>query len=239
MNIRTLTSPSLFFLILILASPIVGWFIPGFYEWTDSDQSRPSPLLWRLPLASSIACLAFCMLLPWLPIIRKEVEGELRPTLRFSLRTLLIFATAVAVAIPMLTKFPILISGTVCAGTYLNVIIFSVRHPQHRMASAALIACMILPYTWVLGYGELGRILPVIAMMIGGMPAFIPAAILSRFFGENFHESHWVALLMTSLELLLGLWLIRLGPKRSIAYMLLVLHISVIGSLAFYQLCIA
>ncbi len=239
MNYRKLATHIPFFPILILASPTVGWFIPAFYEWTNSDQSRPSPLLWKVPLSSAIASLVLCTLLPWLTINRKEVEHQPGPSMRFSLRTLMILATAIAVAIPLLKRFPLATSGSLCAGTYLYLVVFSVRHPQHRIASGALFSCMVLPFSWILGYGELERILPAIVVMIGGLPAFIPAALLGHSLGQHFQDSRWLALLLSSFELLLGIWLIQLGPKRSIAYLLLVMHLSYFGSLAFYQLCIA
>lgn len=98
---------------------------------------------------------------------------------------------------------------------------------------------MILPYAWVVGYDELDRILPTLAVMIAGMPAFLPAAFLSQMFGQHFQESQWLIFLITALELVIGIWMIRLGRKRTIAYLLFVMHVSTVGSLGFYMMCIA
>ena len=98
---------------------------------------------------------------------------------------------------------------------------------------------MILPYAWVVGYDELDRILTSLAVMIAGMPAFLPAAFLSQMLGQHFQESQWLTFLLTAVELAIGIWMIRLGPKRTIAYLLLVMQVSAVGSLAFYMMCIA
>jgi hypothetical protein len=227
------------FSLLIAISLIVGWNIPAFYEWTDSDQSRPSPLLWKVPLTLAIGSVAFCVALPWLPITTKASSETPRKPMRFSLRTLLLITAGAAVAIPLLAKFPLVVSGIVCAGTFAYFIAFCVRNPEHRMASTALLACMILPYAWIVGYDELDRLLPALAVMIAGMPAFLPAAFLSQMFGQHFQESQWLAFLLTAIELAIGIWVIRLGPKRAIAYLLLVLQVSAVGSLGFYMMCIA
>ena len=239
MAIFKLTSRIPIFPLLIAVSLLVGWFIPDFYAWTDSDQSRPSPLLWKVPLWSVIASAAFCMALPWLPIKSKLPRDAPRTAMRFSVRTLLMLTAGVAVAIPLLAKFPVVSSGIVCAGAYAHVMWFLLRNPQHRLASLALIACMILPYAWAVGYEELDRILPTLAVMIAGMPAFLPTALLSQILGLYFQESHWLTFLLTAIELVIGIWMIRTGPKRTIAYLLLVMQISAVGSLAFYMMCIA
>lgn len=239
MEISKLASRVPIFPLFIAVSLLVGWFIPGFYAWTDSDQSRPSPLLWKVPLWSAIASAAFCVALPWLPIGTKPSGDAPHKPMRFSVRTLLMITAAAAVAIPLFAKFPLVLSGIACVGSYAFLIWFCVRNPQHRMAALALMACLILPYAWVVGYDELDRILPTLAVMIAGMPAFLPAAFLSQMFGQHFQESQWLAFLLTAVELLLGIWMIGLGPKRTIAYLLLVMLISGVGSLGFYMMCIA
>jgi hypothetical protein len=226
------------FPLFIAVSLVVGWSIPTFYEWTDSDQSRPSPLLWKVPLWSAIASATFSMALPWLPIGTKPPSDAPRTQMRFSVRTLLMITAGVALAIPLLAKFPLVVSGIVCAGMFAYFVAFCVRNPEHRMASTALLACMILPYAWIVGYDELDRLLPALAVMITGMPALLPAVFLGQMFGQHFQESPWLAFLLTALELVIGVWMIRLGPKRTIGYLLLVMQISALGSLGFYQLCI-
>lgn len=217
----------------------MGWNIPGFYEWTDSDQSRPSPLLWKVPLWSAILSLVFSLLLPWLPIVTRRSDDVPREPLRFSIRTLLILTAGVAVAIPLSIQLPSVGSVMVCLGVFAYSIWFWIRRPQHRMATVTLLACMMLPYIWILGYGERDRILPAFVWMAGGMPAFVPVALISKMIGQHFQESQGIAGLLTAFEFAIGIWAIRLGPKRTIAYLLLVIQLSTLGSLVFYQLCIA
>ena len=142
----------------------------------------------------------------------------------------------VAVAIVLLAKSPLLVSGIVTAGVFMYLIAFCVSNPQHRLATSALVASMTLPYVWIVDYDELGRILPDLLVMFAGLPAFLPAALLGRLFNQNMHDAFWLALLLTALEMVIGIWMIRLGPKRTIAYLLLVLHVSALGSLGFHTL---
>ncbi|WP_283433041.1 hypothetical protein [Neorhodopirellula lusitana] len=225
--------------LFIAVSLLAGWFIPEFYAWTDSDQSRPSPLLWKVPLGAAVASTAFCMVLPWLPMQTNPIRDTPSPSMRFSLRALMMLTAGIAVAIPLLAKYPLVVSGIICAGAYGCLIAFSVRNPPHRMASFALFGSMILPYAWVIGYEELDRILPTLTVIIAGMPTFLPAALLGSTFGQHFQESQWLSFLLTALEIAVGVWIIRLGPKQTIAYLLLVLQISALGSLGFYMMCIA
>jgi hypothetical protein len=43
-------------------------------------------------------------------------------------------------------------------------------------------------YVWIVGYDELGRILPDLLVMFAGLPAFLPAALLGRLFNQNMHR---------------------------------------------------
>ncbi|EMI40761.1 hypothetical protein [Rhodopirellula sp. SWK7] len=98
---------------------------------------------------------------------------------------------------------------------------------------------LFIAVSLLVGYEELDRILPALAVMIAGMPAFLPAALLSQVFGQHSQESQWLAFSLTAFELAIGIWIIRLGPKRTITYFLLVMQISAVGSLGFYMMCIA
>lgn len=190
-------------------------------------------------LGAAVISAAFCFALPWLPITSDESKEVPRTRMRFGLRTLLLITAGVAVAFPLLAKFPVAVTWIVCASTFAYFIAFFVRNPQHRMAAATLLACMALPFVWVINYKELDRILPHLALMFAGMPAFVPAALIGRMFGQNMHATPWLGFLLTAVELAIGIWLIRLGPKRTIAYLLLVMNVSILGSLVFHMLVLA
>ena len=140
MEIAKLASRISTFSLFIAASLLVGWFIPRFYIWTDSDQSRPSPLLWQVPLGSIVVSMAFCVVLPWLPIANQTSNKTSQQRLLFSIRTLLLITAMVAVAIVLLAKFPLLVSGIVTAGAFMYLIAFCVSNPQHRLEASALVA---------------------------------------------------------------------------------------------------
>jgi hypothetical protein len=224
------------FLLLIAASLLVGWFIPSFYIWTDSDQSRPSPLLWQVPLTLAIGSAAFCLALPWLPITNQGPSNtQPAPPPRFSLRSLLLVTAVVAIAIPLLAKIPAVVTGIVSVGTVGCLIAFGRRNPQHRKALLTLAACMYFPYAWVIDYYGLSHMIPSL-VMISGMPALVPAALVVQLLNQNIHEARWLTFLVTALEAGLGIWVMRLGPKRTIAYLLAVMQISILGSLALYMM---
>ncbi|MFO0941218.1 MAG: hypothetical protein U0930_10655 [Pirellulales bacterium] len=225
------------FVTLIACSAAVGWFIPYFYNWTDSDQSRPSPLLWIVPGVAGAGAGVFCCVLPWLPIASPETETDTLSVRRFGLRAILVFTTVVAFAIPLFAKFPMVAGIVVCAIAFLHFIWQAQKHSQSRLPAITLLAGMVLPFVWILGYEERDRILMAVLVMSACLPNLLPAAALGAAFGVDFQNSYWIALLLTSVELTLGIWLIRLGPKRTIAFILLVIMISTLSSLGFYQLC--
>ncbi|MEM1226836.1 MAG: hypothetical protein AAGJ40_14145 [Planctomycetota bacterium] len=225
------------FISLIGISAAVGFSIPSFYAWTGSEQSRPSPLLWKVPVWSAIGIAIFCCALPWWPTTSAAVrDRQVSP--RFGLRTLLILTTFVALAIPAFIKFPIVASSIVLAIAAANVARVTVQAPRSILPAIALVACMILPYGWVVRYSELDRILPTLTRMFAGLPMFLPASILGAYTGQPILESHWIGRLLTACELTLGIWLIRLGPKRATSYSLYALLVAAFGSLVFYQLCV-
>lgn len=177
-----LASRILIFPMFIVVSLFVGWFIPHFYVWTDSDQSRPSPLLWMVPLGLMIASCALLAVLPLLPIACNAPKCDTSQSkVRFSLGTLLILTAGIAVAIPLLAKFPLVTSGFIGAAAFVYFIAFYTR----------------------------------------------------------MQESPWLAILLTALELAIGIWVIRLGPKRTIAYLIMIFQMSAVGSLAFHILVLA
>lgn len=225
--------------LLIGFSLAAGWCIPAFYDWTDSDQSRPSALLWQVPAGLAVVSVVLCGLLPWLPIPPPQTQLEHRAELRFGTQTLLIATALIAIAIPLGIAFPLAVSGLVCAAAFGFLIWQAVRDPACRLPSITLCACMILPFAWVVGYEELDRLLPALPMFLAAMPTFILGGWIGQILGQHHQEVLWVAYLLTSIEILVGAWLIRGGPKRTMVYLLFVMQMSLLNSLVFLQLCLA
>ncbi|WP_425397907.1 hypothetical protein [Aeoliella sp.] len=214
---------------LIAISFVIGWFIPGFYDWTGSDQSRASPLVAQTAIGLLVGAILIWIVLPWLPIAAGATTDKL-PRPRFTSRTLLLVTAGIAIGVAVATRFPMVVSGLLCAMVFGYAIWFSIRSSRHRWPTAALLACMIGPYVWIVFHDELESLFPAILWMAAGLPAFLPAALLSSLWGHNLHEVTWLSVLLTAVELAIGIWLIRLGPRRTIAYLVLVLLMSTIGS---------
>ncbi|TWU01595.1 hypothetical protein Pla100_13300 [Neorhodopirellula pilleata] len=191
-----------------------------------------------MPLWAATASIGFCCVLPWVPIGSTYPDPTPTNRIRFGVRTLLIATTFIAVAIPLLATFPLATSGMICAAALIHSIIFAVKNSPHRLATVGLLACMLLPFSWVVHYEEFDRILPAIPSLFASMPTLVPGALIGHLVGQSIHDSPWIAQLLTAVELLAGAGIIRLGPKRTIAYLLLVMQVSLLGSLAFYQLCV-
>ncbi len=230
-------------LLLIFTSGLVGSLIPSFYRWTDSDQSRPSPLLWQVPLGGALVSLGIGCALPWLPIRRREVEGlpddPSHSPHQFGIRRILIGTTVVAVVAALLMKWPYF-ATTIISLASLYRFGHHLYQWKHRwIEPCALLACMLLPFAWVvldapsyLSKSEALGMLPVV-------PGLVPSLLLGRFIEANVQDQSWLPCLISSMQLLLGLWLIELGPRRAIAYMLAMQVMSGFGSLVLLQLMLA
>ena len=226
--------PKLIFTGLIASSLLIGWFLPAFYDWTGSRQSRPSPLRWQVPLLVAIVAAASCSALPWLPVPSDSTNTHPRSSVRYSLRGLLLVITGAAITMAVLIEYPLVGGGIVTFGMAVYFIRFWRQYPHHRLAASALVACMLLPFAWVVGYNELGQFFPTVLTRLGAFPTFLPAIWISSLVGIQFRESPGMGFMLTALELAAGLWLIRLGPRRTIAYLLLVLLASFLSSIFFY-----
>jgi hypothetical protein len=224
-----------FLIALILISATCGWFVPAFYDWTGADQSRPSPRMWQVPLAVAIGAFLFFVALPWIPITGWAKAKSTVP-LQFNLRSLLFLTAVAAVAIAIGMRAPMIV-GSICLSLALVAAVRSaILNPEQRLPIVALLTCMILPFVWILGYRELDNLMPSVLWMSAGMPGFFSMAIVAGLFGMPPHESGWLAILITAAQIAIGLWLIRVGPKRAIAYILLVMLLSLMGSLIFNAL---
>ena len=124
MEITTQRLPRRICATLIAMSLVVGWLIPAFYEWTDSDQSRPSPLLWQVPLIAPIAAVMFVATLPWLTVLSVEKTSQAGMPLQFRMRTLLGATIVVAVCLAGMMTFPLGVSYLVSAVTLVCFVAF-------------------------------------------------------------------------------------------------------------------
>ncbi|MFK8114144.1 MAG: hypothetical protein AB8B91_18225 [Rubripirellula sp.] len=212
----------------------VGWWMPAFYDWTGADQSRSSPLIGYTALAMLAGVVATWIALPWLPINDPTELSIAHRRIQFKLQHLLAMTAAAAVLIATLVKFPMPVSGLLCGLACCRFAWFCICFPQHRWKAAALLACMCLPFLWIVTWGD--TFFPEILWLASGMPGLLPACLIGVLTGHNPQDMLWLAVLLTGVEMTVGTWIIRLGPKRTIAYLISVLTISAYGSLGFHAL---
>jgi hypothetical protein len=235
MGSRTNIARFLIFALLIAASCLVGWFIPRYYDWTGSDQSRSSPLVGQTALGLIVGAIMIWAVLPWVPVA-EEVSGAAQSVrFRFTTRTMVLTTAAVAVLIVTFTKFPLVASGGLCAFAFCYVVWFWIRFRQQRLQTTALLACMWLPFVWIVAWDELDYSFEIL-WLAAGIPAYFPALMIGSLFGQNPHDAMWLAVLLTGAEMTIGAWIIRLGPRRTIAYIVFVLLMSTFGSFVLHAL---
>ncbi|WP_145095554.1 hypothetical protein [Rosistilla carotiformis] len=228
------------YLLLIGVSGLAGWGIPRFYQWTESDQSRMSPLVGQFAVGLTIVAVAICSCLP-LVTIQSDTSVQGRGPVRFQLRSLFLWTTALAIGLAGLMRFPMAVSGAVCGAAYLHFIWFFARQPQHRWGAAALVGCMTLPYAWIADPSGTNGIHVgwILLWVAAGMPMLLPAGFIAGWLGHNVNDVAWLAILMTAGQLVIGTWIIRLGPKRTIAYLIVSLVISLFGSFCLHAMVLA
>lgn len=229
MDIRRWTERIPVFGLLFIVSGTVGWNIPAFYDWTGADQSRPSPLVGQTALLLVIMTLSACAALPWLSFKTHAAEDTpLR--MRFEIRSLLAVTAAIAVAVAAVRQFPLVASYGLFAIAFGYTLRFWIIFRQYRWQTLALLACMCLPFLWIVSSSSFRELLPSILSMAAGLPTLLPTTVIGSLLEQHISDLLWLSILLSGVELAIGTWIIRLGPRRTIAYCLLVLLSSIIGS---------
>ena len=224
------------YLLASAASFAVGLFIPAYYDWTGADQSRPSPVVAQTAVGFLLAAAIAWLSLPWLPITRSPPREDRADRLRFSVRSLLVVTSAIAVGTALLLKFPSATGGIFSAAAYCYAMWFGISHKHHRLPTAALVACITLPYIWAVSHRPFLRGLPVIVRMVLSVPSLLPTALIAAVAERNLHDLEWLAMLLTGSELFLGVWAIRTSPRCGIAFLVLVWILSTFGSFGLHAL---
>ncbi|QDV82301.1 hypothetical protein TBK1r_12280 [Stieleria magnilauensis] len=218
------------FPLLIAASLVVGWFIPSFYDWTGSDQSRPSPLIGQFAIGMLVSVSILSLALPWMPSPSLQHAKDPAAPMRFTIRTVLIATAIVAMLLAAVAKFPLVTSGGLYAIVWCRVVWSMMKCRQSRLPTAAILACLYLPFVWIASWNGLSGILEALLGIALGLPAFFITLFAGRLSGQYIQELTWLSMLFTAIELAIGLWVVRLGPKVTVAYCLWVLVISIFGS---------
>ena len=127
-------------------------------------------------------------------------------------------------------KFQLAASILVYAGVAAYFICYVVNYRRDRWYCAAMVSCMFLPYVWLIGYREVGGMMPMILARLFTFPALFPTLMISAGLRQHFTELPGIAVLLTAVQLGIGLWMIRLGPKHTIAVLVYSLLASLFGS---------
>ena len=220
-----------YFLSLIVVSLLVGLAMPAYYDWTGADQSRPSPLVPQTAVAILVLGGIFCLLLPWLPLPKDDFRESPRQGFRFKIRTILGITTAAAFCFAVFRDSPLLVANGII---YALLLCYAGRigflFAGYRWKIAALFACMYLPYAWILFPDQSSNSSSAFMLMAVALPAFFPSLWIATLFHQSSHSAPWLFLTVASLELVLGVWMIQLGPKRSLVYCMGALIASTFGA---------
>ena len=238
MSRQTWLAKVVYFPGLLLGCFIFGWMIPTFYEWTDSNQGRPTPVLvqaaWSLV---SIGILSW-FLIPWLPIRATAASDSQVATaqeqsnrFQFNLRWLFVITTIVAIAIAGISNGPVAFCILLWVVAFVGASLMVSKELSWKWQLGALLACMYFPFAWVLVWKTFRNASWTLLIGVIGLPALLPGATVAGLFGKHPDQFIWLYILLTAVEIAIGFWLIRTGPRRTTAYLVLVMLLSIYGSM--------
>ena len=238
MSRQTWLAKVVYFPGLLLGCFIFGWMIPTFYEWTDSNQGRPTPVLVQAAwLLVSIGILSW-FLIPWLPIRATAASDSQVATaqeqsnrFQFNLRWLFVITTIVAIAIAGISNGPVAFCCLLWVVAFVGASLMVAKELSWKWQLGALLACMYLPFAWVLVWKTFRNASWTALIGVIGLPALLPGATVAGLFGKHPDQFIWLYILLTAVEIAIGFWLIRTGPRRTTAYLVLVMLLSIYGSM--------
>ncbi len=218
---------------LAIVSIAAGWFVPEFYDWTGADQSRPAPIIGWVALAIVAIDVLLMALLIRLHVSEpsKDKDRRTNGSGQFNIRQLLGAITIVALLM-MIGKspWPNAVAFFVFACAAATALWIAIRHQRARWSIALIVWSQFATYIWIFrGDNQMqGGWTTILALP--ALPAFFPTGLLMARFQMHFDTSQWLCVLSTSVALAIGVWICCLGPKRAIAYGLVVATCSIFGS---------
>ena len=214
---------------LLLGCLIVGWMIPTFYQWTDSQQGRPAPALVQAAWSLVGFGILSWFLIPWLPTNAAAALEESNP-FQFNLRWLFISTTIVAILIAGISNGPVAFCILLWVVVFVGASLMVSKELSWKWQLCALLACMYFSFAWVLVWTFEGVSWKVLGAAIG-LPATLPTVCIAGGLRTHPETVWWLFILLTAVEIAIGFWLIRTGPRRSAAYLVLVMVMSIYGSM--------
>jgi hypothetical protein len=116
-----------------------------------------------------------------------------------------------------------------CYVVRLCVLCRSVRWPV-----ASLLACMYFPFAWAISSIDQPNVFHILSAF--ALPAIFLILLVGGLLHQHSENLVWLSMVLTSVELLIGVWLLRLGLRRFIAYLVFVLIASRYGSFVLHAL---
>jgi hypothetical protein len=164
------------------------------------------------------------------PLFRPFGNGVLGILLAIVTAGMFVFRDATLVTIGIAS----IVYSLVCAIRLVQV------SPSIRWRIASLFACLYLPFVWICqndviqgavkqGYWSL---LP----MLFAAPALFPSIFIGNIAGHQSMITAMSALIIVSVEVLVGLWINQLGARRALAYQIVILTLTILSSFA--SLCL-
>ena len=238
MSRQTRLAKFVYFPGLLLGCFILGWMIPTFYEWTDSNQGRPAPVLVQAAWSLLGFGILSWFLIPWLPMTAADAEIVNTPATReesnpfqFNLRWLFASTTIVAIVVTGIRNGPVAFCVLLGVVVFVGASLMVSKELSWKWQLCALLGCMYFPFAWLLVWKTFRNASWTILLGAIGLPAFLPTAILARTFGRHPDEVIWLYILLTAAEITIGFWLIRRGPRHATSYLVFAMLMSIIGSM--------
>lgn len=204
--------------------------MPWLYELSEADQSRASPYTWPVLGGLAAVWVGSWVGLGILQAMGYWIPQPAWPRGQYSLRAIGIVATVIAVLLAIGRAWSPNLAGSifyVFAFGYSAYVMWLSRH--QRLLVLAFFAVQYGPTLWCLhdesgkwGIAEFGeRILFFLAVTPTALPwMFLMGA----------RDELWALMVAAGVEIMLGLVVIRLGPKRAVAFLVAMLVLSLLGS---------
>lgn len=233
---------TLIFVAFIVVSAIAGWSIPWFHEWSGTQQSHRSPLIFRSGVALTAVGIAVCFLLPGLLVSRQTSESDKQHPIRFrfTINRVVVIVALMVIWMGTASSAELAARRFLCASLFCYAAWLMLLNPAARLAAITLFSCMLLPYLWMaLDHApdrSLMQLLEMPSMILGsGFPAFVPQLLIGVVIDQRTVDWYWLGALLTAVQMRVGFWMIQHGPERTIAILVYSLLASLFGSFFLYE----
>ena len=230
----------LIFPAIVSLSISVGLWIPWFYNWSGSDQSKSPPIV-GIVLMGWVALSGITLLsVPFLP-------GDTRPPVArqtifpFAMRTMAeIFGVMVICTLMFQTAAAIPI-GVIAFLYPLGCAVYrAIRSPELRWRIIAVYSCLYGPFTWICTNADflnsIKRGQTQLLWMLPGIPAMLISFFVRSPSDREGILSTVVSITVTGIAVLVGLKAVQKGRRTAIAYQIVLLAIMVLSSFGLYAL---